>query len=208
MSNPLASFASRWERTWRQLGATCPDGELERLLSAWSGPQRHYHTLQHLEECLDLLEPARADAPHPAEVEAAVWYHDAVYDPRRGDNEALSADWARRSLLAGGAPADAAERVAGLVLATAHEAAPQGPDAALLVDVDLAILGAPAARFDEYDGQVRAEYAWVEAEDYRRARKRVLEGFLARGSIYSTPRFRAEREAMARSNLMRALARL
>ena len=77
-----------------------------------------------------------------------------------------------------------------------------------MVDIDLAILGAPEIRFDEFDQQVRAEYAHVPDDEYRPARQRVLATFLHRPCIYSTPRLRTALEARARANLERALARL
>src|SRR5690348_4662021 len=94
-----ARFAA-WQRPWRELGLPCDAALRTRLVHAWSEPQRHYHTLQHLDECLALFDETRDAAPHPAEVALALWFHDAVYEPRRHDNEQRSADWARASLLA------------------------------------------------------------------------------------------------------------
>jgi predicted metal-dependent HD superfamily phosphohydrolase len=72
----------------------------------------------------------------------------------------------------------------------------------LLVDIDLAILGADPVRFAEYDRQV-AEYAWVPRLVYGFKRKQVLRGFLDQAFIYATPHFRQLLEAQARSNLQR-----
>jgi predicted metal-dependent HD superfamily phosphohydrolase len=98
--------------------------------------------------------------------------------------------------------------VQALVMATRHAARPSGLDEELLVDVDLAILGADPERFDEYQVEVRAEYAWVPGPLFRHKRREVLAGFLARPAIYSTPGFRARFEAQARANLDRAIAGL
>ncbi len=103
---------------------------------------------------------------------------------------------------------DVADRVHALVMATCHEATPDDPDARLLVDVDLASLGAEAGRFDEDDLLIRAEYAHVPDAEYRAGRRRVLSGFLARPRLYSTEHFHLLLEERARSNLQRALARL
>ena len=194
---------------WRALGCTEGDDALfDRLVAAWSEPQRHYHTLQHLRECLALLDDVRAQAVHPAEVELALWFHDAVYEPARHDNEERSADWAREAMQAAGVADAAAQRVHALVMDTCHAQPPCGADAQLLVDIDLSILGAPAQRFDESDAQIRREYAHVDEDDWRRGRARVLRGFLERPAIYTTPGFHAAREAQARANLQRALERL
>ena len=138
----------------------------------------------------------------------ALWFHDAIYDTSRRDNEERSAQWARKSALSAGLSPERAERIAGLVLATKHDAVPLGSDAGLLVDIDLAILGSETARFEAYEMQIREEYAWVRESVYRQARRQILEGFLNREWIYSTAFFRAEHEARARENLSRSVARI
>ena len=199
----------RWETVWRELGVAHPDEELyARLVESYSQPHRRYHTVQHLQECFAHLDLARPIAQHASEVELALWFHDAIYDTSRRDNEERSAQWARKSALSAGLSPERAERIAGLVLATKHDAVPLGSDAGLLVDIDLAILGSETARFEEYEMQIREEYAWVPESVYRQARRKILEGFLNREWIYSTAFFRAEHEARARENLSRSVARL
>ncbi|MFC3683334.1 HD domain-containing protein [Hydrogenophaga luteola] len=190
-----------WQRAWAALSLRAPEGLMQRLLDAWAESQRHYHSQQHLHECLALLEPALDLAQHPGEVELALWFHDAVYDPQGKGNEARSADWAVEALAAAGASGDVPRRVRALIMATCHDAEPVDDDARLLVDIDLGILGADPARFAEYDAQVREEYRWVPGWLYRRKRKEVLAGFLARPAIYGTERFRDRFEGRARENL-------
>jgi predicted metal-dependent HD superfamily phosphohydrolase len=198
-----------WQRAWSALGGHGDALALrQRLLAAWSEPQRQYHTLQHLQECIALLEPQLALAEHPGDVELALWFHDAVYDVRGRDNESRSADWAGQELQRAGVPAAAIARVRQLIMATCHDALPRGADAQLLVDVDLSILGAPPARFAEYELQVRQEYAWVPGPVFRRKRRALLAQFLARPRIYGTEHFNRTLESPARDNLRRSLARL
>ena len=82
------------------------------------------------------------------------------------------------------------------------------PDTRLLLDVDLAILGAAPARFAESSRQVRAEYAHVPDATFRAGRARVLAGFLQRPRIYVTDVFRDALEERARANLQQALEAL
>jgi predicted metal-dependent HD superfamily phosphohydrolase len=205
----MLTFSS-WQRLWQELGAhTVNGGLMNQLVAAYSEPQRHYHTLQHLRECLAHFDAAASLARHPAEVELALWFHDAVYEPRQHDNEERSAEWAWRSVLAAGCAEDVAQRVQALVLATkSHDAPEDDPDAQLLLDIDLSILGAAPARFAEYEQQVRAEYAHVGDAEFRAGRGRVLAGFLARPSIYATAPYRDALEARARANIGASLEAL
>jgi predicted metal-dependent HD superfamily phosphohydrolase len=200
---------SSWNRCWPALGAS-GDGHLlmHRLLAAYSEPQRKYHTIQHLSECLALFERYRALAAEPAEVEIALWFHDGVYNVRASDNERRSAEWAERELRRAGVATERVARVSEDIIATRHSALPVGRDQELVVDIDLAILGAPRARFDEYQAQIRAEYNWVPGVIFRAERRKVLSAFLARNPIYRTPALRGALEARARDNLAYAVRRL
>ncbi|MBD8529869.1 MULTISPECIES: N-methyl-D-aspartate receptor NMDAR2C subunit [unclassified Massilia] len=195
----------RWQQLWQAIGSPPPAGLLDALLAAWREPQRHYHTLQHLEECLDHFDAMRAQSDHACEIELALWFHDAVYDVHAHDNEARSAGWALRALAGAGLAPASCERVAALVMATAAHAPSAAPDAQVLTDIDLAILGAPLPRFAEYERQIRAEYAHVPAALFAAKRKAVLRGFLERARIYQTAHFRTHLESQARANLVGAI---
>lgn len=197
-----------WSRLWCELGAVADEGLYRQLLDCYAEPQRHYHTSKHLQECLTLLDEHRQLAEQPAEVAVALWFHDAIYDTQAKDNEALSAAWAKRELLGAGLPSALAESVGDLIMATLHDAVPNGQDAELLVDIDLAILGSSPERFAEYEAGVRREYAWVPQALYRQERGRVLQGFLERDAIYTTASFREARELTARENMRRSLQAL
>jgi predicted metal-dependent HD superfamily phosphohydrolase len=196
-----------WDSAWRAVGARPPEALFGELAARYDEPHRAYHTRQHLAECFAAFAPVAAQAERPAEVELGLWFHDAIYDTRSDRNEDASAEWAERSLAAAGVP-DAGARVRALVLATKHAAEPAEPDAKLLVDVDLAILGAGPERFAEYEAQIRREYGWVPEEAYRTARVRVLSSFLARRAIYLTPAFARRLEPRARDNLTRSIETL
>jgi predicted metal-dependent HD superfamily phosphohydrolase len=198
----------RWRAACAALGVTRSDDEHRKLLRAWGGWGRHYHTLTHLEECLRELVLAKDLAERPAEIEVALWFHDAVYRTFRKDNELQSAVWASDFLSANGAKSDCAARVRALVMATAHLNVEFTGDAALIVDIDLSILGASAASYDEFEKNVRKEYWWVPARRYAAARTNILRTFLSRASIYNTDRFRERYEAAARLNMERAIQAL
>ncbi len=191
---------------WNRLGAQ-KDGlsTFTGLEAAYAEPARVYHTAEHINDCLAQLDLSRQPARRPDEVEAAIWLHDAVYLPGAPDNEDRSARLARRTLADARAPAEVADRIAELVLATQHLAIPGEPDVALLCDIDLSILGRTHEVFDEFEQRIRQEYAWVPETVYRTARSEILAGFLRRRFIFQTDDFRDRYEATARSNLARIL---
>jgi len=172
----------------------------------YSEPHRAYHNLKHIKSMLDNFDSVRQTAEAPDALEWAIWCHDVVYDPQRKDNEELSAIESNRLTRASGLSQDFADLAASLIMATAaHE--PKTRDEALIVDLDLAILGAPEPDFDAYEGQIRSEYSWVPEQDYRVGRSKVLQTFLDRDQIYTTQPFHHLEQA-ARSNLKRSLAAL
>jgi predicted metal-dependent HD superfamily phosphohydrolase len=188
---------------------TLPAALLTKLRRCYAEPQRYYHALAHIEALQRWFAQYKALAREPVLIDAAIWFHDAVYDTRRQDNEQRSALMAAEALGALGWPVAAAERVAALVLATQHHQADlSDSDAWLFLDLDLSVLGQSAARYAAYAHAVRAEYAWVEDSAYRSGRARVLQGFLAREQIYRTPELHGAWEAAARRNLRHELAAL
>ena len=199
----------RWNAVWTEMVLRPPPaGIIEQLLANYSDPGRFYHTVKHLEECFLYFDRSRHLAEFPAQVELALWFHDAIYDTHSKDSEERSASWAEDVLRESGARPEVVSRVRELVLATKHDAKPIGADACLLVDIDLSILGAPTERFDEYEAQVRQEYLWVPEVQFRDGRQKILRALLARGNIYSTELFRSWLEANAKANLKRSLTHL
>lgn len=200
--------ASQLESALLELGVPQPAQIFEDLQAAYTEPGRFYHSSEHVADCLRLLKRHRELANRPAEVEIAIWFHDAVYDSRRSDNEQASAAWAERYLCSQGVAGSAVERVAEMILATKSHAGPLESDSQLLVDIDLAILGQPLERFEAYDRAIRQEYAWVSDADYREGRYAVLDRFLGRTAIYGTETFRNLYESQARENIARKLVEL
>ena len=101
----------RWAEAWTALGRPVPDDLLAELRERYAEPQRRYHTLEHVRESLDRAAETRSFQTHPAEIDLAIWFHDAVYDPRRADNEERSAQWAANALSRAGVASASVGRV-------------------------------------------------------------------------------------------------
>jgi predicted metal-dependent HD superfamily phosphohydrolase len=206
----LDALQTQWVRFLGSLGvepvAAYPT--FDRLVAAHSEPHRHYHDLEHVVEVLRVVGRLARQCELPAAVQLAAWYHDAVYDPTADDNEERSAALARSELTSLGMDARLVEHVMELIRATDHRQRPTIADADVLLDADLAILGAGEARYRRYAEAIRREYAHVPDDDYRKGRAAVLERFLARPRLYRTDTLFLEAEAAARGNLAAELARL
>ena len=136
----------------------------------------------------------------------AAWYHDAVYQPTRSDNEEQSAALARRQLPQLDVSAAIVGEVSRLVLLTkSHEPAQHDRAGALLCDADLAILATPADVYDAYSAAIRAEYSHVPERDYRAGRAAVLTTLAARPHLFHTGHGRTAWEQVARANIAREL---
>lgn len=148
---------------------------------------------------------------HPAAVELAIWYHDAVYDPAAADNEARSAALLRADIAALADPALIATADLMVRLTADHCLTAEVPpalerDCSLFLDLDLAILGAAAATYDAYERGIAAEYSPVHGADaYRRGRIAFLQRLLARPRLFHSNDFHGALDTPARSNLRRAL---
>lgn len=202
------------EARWQQLTTPlAPDAELrhatfQRLKDAYTGPGRHYHALPHVQALLDTVERHRSALHDAAVVQLAVWFHDAVYNPLRADNEAQSAALARQFLAHTTLTAARRERV-GYLIERTKDHTQQVPatdnDLHLFLDADLQVLGAAEPDYWQYARQVRQEYALVPDVLYRRGRQQVLEKLLAAPRLYQTAAFRERLEAPARRNLQAEL---
>ncbi len=173
------------------------------LAEHYQQPHRHYHSLQHLAEMAAHWQQVAADPGwlDPRSTWLALLFHDVVYDPMAtsGQNEAQSA-----ALLADLLPdTEAAQRL--IRLTATHGTATGEPltgDAALFLDCDLAILGAEASRFQEYERQIAAEYVpFVGAEAYRTGRAAFLQKLLDQQRLFHSELFHRRFDDAARKNL-------
>ena len=203
MAQNTEMLAAVWQQVWQTLAPTQSPPDLQTIISAYSQPQRHYHTLQHLHECLSWWQRCQDRMHAPAEVALALFYHDIVYDPKRSDNEMRSAKFMQEQLQ-DCLPSASTERIGRWILATAqHEVGSEfeNDDVKWVLDIDLGILSADAERFQEYERQIRMEYRHVPQLIYRCKRRKVLRKFAQAEHLYHTDYFRTLLEASGKANL-------
>jgi predicted metal-dependent HD superfamily phosphohydrolase len=182
-----------------RLGGAFASAAFARLIAAWSEPQRRYHSVAHLRDCLRELDASESSDRDL--VELALWYHDAIYKPGASDNEERSAEMLLTDCTELGIAAPLAARAAELVRSTTHALCAQTDAERLLLDIDLSILGSDALRFMAYEYGVEEEYRFIPTREFRIARRRFLASLLGRPYLFHTARFRARYEKRAREQL-------
>ena len=204
-----AANEKQWREFWQRLEAQ-GDASIpwQELQAAYGEPWRAYHNLDHIGHCLQDFAAARRLAEDPVGVEAAIWFHDVIYDTHRKDNEERSAEFASGVLQRAGKAESFGQQVQMLILATKHQSEPTSKDTQLLTDIDLSILGQSPERYAEFEKQIRSEFAWVTEKDFAVGRSAVLNSFLRRDHVFTTTTFAEQYEKQARANLAWAIGRL
>jgi predicted metal-dependent HD superfamily phosphohydrolase len=196
---------ARWSALCTRLACPLASGQFDAMAAAYAQPVRAYHTAQHIDECLGLLDSVAPALQSPDEIELAIWLHDVVYDPQAKDNEARSAQTAAQWF--SDLPADRLERLCQRILATqGHAPLPHDSDGQALLDIDLAILAAAPERFVQYSEQVRHEYSFVEPQLYARKRSEFFQHMAQRPQLYFHTALADQLEPMARRNLAHAVS--
>ena len=199
-------FQDYWALTAKQLSLDedTTQNFYASLYGAYSEVQRHYHSIQHIVECLEHFHQIKTYLDDTLSVELAIWFHDVIYNPQAHDNEQQSADYMQR-MLENVLGAEQIAKIYAWILATKTHAPTADTDLAYLLDIDLAILASDPMRFAEYERQIQQEYAWVEPSLYVKKRQQVLRHFLETQPLYQTPFFQKCYEHQAKQNLTQAL---
>ncbi len=201
------------EVRWNKLFSAVENQELVKLgfanlVSKYSEKQRHYHTLSHVENCLKQMDLLSNLVSDKFCIEVSIWFHDVIYDPKRSDNEELSAANAQDFLQSIQLSESQIQKITSLILLTKHPSNPQTDDEKYLIDIDLSILGSSADTYELYETWIREEYAHVPWEKYKEGRKEVLNSFIQTDYLYFSEFFREKYEAQARQNIVRAIRAL
>jgi predicted metal-dependent HD superfamily phosphohydrolase len=208
---PDALDAELLER-WTALAGPAGVRYGRKLIGCYREPHRRYHTTEHLEYVLDVVDLLEADAERLEAVRYAAWFHDAVYEiaiDSHLTNEERSARLAEAVLRRLHLPKDLVTEVGRLVRATAdHQIKPNDRNSAVLCDADLAILGGEPEDYRLYAARVREEYRHMRDAQFRPGRAKLLRELLRRPAIYRTERARDLFEEQARRNVTAELERL
>ena len=177
--------------------------KFDDIAAAYAEPGRFYHTLDHVLAVLATVESLAQYAKNLNAVKLAAWLHDVIYNSKASDNEERSAEYTERLCEELAIPVG--NLVATLIRTTKTHDPGEDADAQVLLDADLAILGASELDYQAYAEKIRREYAWVPEPEYRKGRRQILERFVTRPRIYH---LLSQLEQPARRNLEAEIARL
>jgi len=204
----LNRFQSLWQRCLIE-GAADASAEIhQRLVDSYNESQRRYHTLGHIDHCLSMFDQCKSLAINPDALEIAVWFHDAIFEPGKSDNEALSAELYDE--FSAGVHADEFRALVGrMIMATLHNGLSlDDSDAGYMVDIDLSSFGLPWEDFLRDSRHLREESAELSDADYFQKQGAFRSCLLARPHFYQTDFFRRHYEQQARDNLAKYVDQL
>ncbi|WP_299098423.1 hypothetical protein [uncultured Winogradskyella sp.] len=206
----------KWlEDYWRALVSEYTDDAL--INSLWqdiklhyTSKNRNYHNLSHLHNMFLQLEAFETKIEDLECLKFAIWYHDIIYKSTNKDNEERSATFAENALMLLNFDDSSVKKVKKLILSTKKHKLllTENMDNAYLLDLDLSILGADWEIYKLYIQNIRKEYKIYPNIIYKPGRKKVLQHFLERDSLYFTERFKTKFEKQARNNLNREIKML
>lgn len=177
----------------------------DELVRKYTESHRHYHNLNHVNMCLIAFDQIVGNISDKFCVETAIWFHDVIYDPQKGDNEHLSAEHASAFLGKTNVEEKKVSKIKNLICLTKHPANPLSNDEKILIDIDLMILGSEPKLYEEYEKWIRKEYSFVPNHLYKMGRKKLLKSFIERKKIFKTSFFVHRYETQARDNLEKAI---
>ena len=195
-------FIALWQRLRGGPGTAAQ--VFSELSVRYAAPGRYYHSPRHITHCLKQLDAAREEISKPDQVELALWFHDAVYLPKAGDNEHRSAQLFLD--MACDLPGCIRQSVSDLILATVHPNEPQHPDHQAVVDIDLSSFGQSWNEFLRDSRDVRAEFSHLSHDSFLSGQGAFLKCLLSRKRFFLTPYFYQRLESQARNNIRRYMS--
>ncbi len=204
----LSRFQSLWQRCLKAGAADSSAAIHQRLVEAYNEPQRHYHTLVHIDHCLAIFDQCKSLATNADALEIAVWFHDVIFEPGKRNNEAQSAEL-YQDLSTDVHDNEFRGLVGRLIMATLHDGSSlDDTDAGYMVDIDLSSFGLPWKDFLRDSQHLREENAQLSDTEYYRRTRDFQAGLLAKPRFYVTDYFCQRYEQQARNNLTKYFEQL
>jgi predicted metal-dependent HD superfamily phosphohydrolase len=178
----------------------------EALISRYTEPQRHYHTIEHISAMLKCLDRYLCLVKDEITIKLAIFFHDWIYDPQAKTNELESINCFKEFAAELNLPESMITRVSEYIEHTIAHTLPANDgeadsDLHLFLDFDLEVLSRGEADYALYATQIRQEYSHFSEWDYCTGRTKVIRAFLERDRLYFSDAFYEMYEEVARGNL-------
>ncbi|WP_034060694.1 HD domain-containing protein [Lacinutrix jangbogonensis] len=204
----IAWLKTEWHNLASKYGNDTLVEELwTEIYNNYNHKTRHYHNLSHICNMLLQAEAYKAEIEDLEALQFGIWYHDIIYKSSKKDNEEKSALFAEKRLNSIPFDKKRIEKVKKLIVSTKkHELIlRENEDNAILLDLDLSILGTDWETYQKYIANIRKEYKIYPDFMYKPGRKKVLKHFLDRETLYFTHAFQNKHEVQARKNLKKEI---
>jgi len=178
----------------------------ENIIARYNESHRFYHNIEHLSTVLKQIDFAKGNIGISAYcinvIELALWYHDAIYDPKANDNEEKSADLFIKDARQMRINENVIINVSRLILVTKNHFLAKSLDEQIIADCDLSPLGHNKEYFENSNKNLLKEYPDVPEIE----RIKFLQSLIEHESIFHTFLFRREFEDRAISNIKDKIA--
>lgn len=202
-------FVALWTRCINHNKTAAAEVIHGRLVDFYGEAHRHYHTLDHIQHCLQEFDRAVTFMDNPNAIEIALWFHDAIYEPGAKDNEQRSAELFRRySNASGCTDAVFQQQIHNLIVITNHREQPSQKDEQFIVDIDLSSFGLPWDKFVRDGCRIRTECAEMNDDEYYPNHVKFLQALQKRPTFFFTRFFQRCYEQTARENIERLIMSL
>ena len=175
------------------------------IFTKYSEPKRYYHNITHLDNMMTDIIAVKDSLTDWETIFFAVCYHDIVYKAKNNTNEEDSCKIAKQRLQTVNYPIEKILLCAEMILATKSHQLSADNDTNYLIDADMSILGKSPDEYQQYTYNIRKEFSAYPEFMYKSGRKKVLQTFLVKGTIYKTEYFINMYEKQARTNIINEL---
>lgn len=174
----------------------------QELFNNYEQDNRYYHNLVHIYNFIQLFEEHKSSIERPLLFEVAIWWHDAIYEAKRNDNETRSAQLAVRCWKNHLSSTDL-KYIAILISSTEkHLPLIEENDVHYFLDMDLSILATNNQVYQQYVHYIEKEYTtYYPKMLYNIGRKKAMKNFHSRPKLYFTAFFYENYEFQAKSNI-------
>lgn len=164
--NPFQYYEPILKANLKPYGAT-------KIYALWNDRTRFYHNLSHLKDVLAYIQrySYRLAEEEFSDLVLAAFYHDAIYDPKRDDNEDKSIALLKSHLL------DLArfEKIAGYIELTKHRRKPHFFKDELFWTADNQIFRKNFRAVLLWEKGIKKEFQYVGKEEYKKGRIAFLQ---------------------------------